>query len=935
MAKQSESPLANLSSPQDLTPELLTAAGEVLSRSTLFALRRNYLDGPILENKVMKVIEGAISASPDVAFFEVEQVGKPINESEVDYFGAIQTALAASHDPRYALIFIISSDGMRNRIYFGVTGRAPGTQPALFANQLGQFLCSNWPGTRVRMVEDYKEIADKVHVPLSTFSHARAFTGIPSPKTEQKQAGADPQTLDKLMRGMRGKPYLYLVLAEPMPESRVVDTVDACNSLSGQIHGFMKTTLSLGKSSGTSDTVSSSESESSSTSTSKSESTSDSESKSKGVLGTAMEGGSGAAKGLKMAGMGGVAALLTVAGGPFLLSGMMGMFGQLLPSTSGSSSKSESLSESESLSRSISSSTSEGITTGESMTFGQEVLNKHAEECTRLLSETVNRFEVARSQGCWNVGVYILSDQAESASQAQAQLKALVSGHKSSFEPIRVHKLDPVWDGQVQVALDAFTQPHLMLSAPDDGEPIQHPLGELYQGLTTPLNTEELSLLINLPRREMPGLSVQSTATFSLNPPELEGNKRIMSLGTVLEGGEEIKGLEYKIDLDSLTRHVFITGITGSGKSNTCRRFIEEMMAQKTNFMVIEPAKDEYVQLALAYNNSGKFKKKIAVYMPGRDDWGGQKLDQLKVNPFDIIRLEGAHTNVMPHMDRLKSIFNASFPMYEILPVILEEGLVDLYESQGWLEDDELPPDGAGAPTLSQLQARIGDLVAAKGYEQRITDNITAALKTRIGSLLRGWKGKLFDHSFSTPWAKLFDRPVVINLSQMGDDADKCFTMALILNFLYEYRQAQHEVAGSPESASLQHLAIFEEAHRILRAAPPGSSGDSNPAAKMGEMFSDILAEIRAYGQGLGIIDQVPSKLVPDALKNTNLKIVHRLVSADDRDAMASALALEEDQPQIIARLKVGQTIISGIQDDMASWVKVFYTPIPEVKKEA
>ena len=875
-----------------------------------------------------------MQAAPDVAFFEVEQVGKPINESEVDYFGAIQTSLAACHDPRYALIFAISSDGMRNRIYFGVTGRAPGTQPALFANQLGQFLCSNWPGTRVRMVEDYKEIADKVHVPLSTFSHARAFTGIPSPKTEQKQGGADPQTLDKLMRGMRGKPYLYLVLAEPMPESQVVDTVDACNSLAGQIHGFMKTTLSMAKSSGTSDTVSSSESESTSTSTSKSESTSDSESKSKGVLGTAMEGGSGAAKGLKMAGMGGVAALLTVAGGPFLLSGMMGMFGQLLPSTSGSSSKSESLSESESLSRSISSSTSEGITTGESMTFGQEVLNKHAEECTRLLGETVNRFEVARSQGCWNVGVYILSDQAESASQAQAQLKALVSGYKSAFEPIRIHKLDPVWDGQVQVALDAFTQPQLLLAAPDDGEPIQHPLGNLYQGLTTPLNTEELSLLINLPRREMPGLSVQSTATFSLNPPELEGKKRIMSLGTVLEGGEEIPGLAYNIDLDSLTRHVFITGITGSGKSNTCRRFIEEMMAQKTNFMVIEPAKDEYVQLALAYNNSGKFKKKIAVYMPGRKDWGGQKLDQLKINPFDIIRLEGAHTNVMPHLDRLKSIFNASFPMYEILPVILEEGLVDLYDSQGWLEDDELPPDGAGAPTLSQLQARIGDLVAAKGYEQRITDNITAALKTRIGSLLRGWKGKLFDHSFSTPWAKLFDRPVVINLSQMGDDADKCFTMALILNFLYEYRQAQHEVAGSPESAGLQHLAIFEEAHRVLRAAPHGASGDANPAAKMGEMFSDILAEIRAYGQGLGIIDQVPSKLVPDALKNTNLKIVHRLVSADDRDAMASALALEEDQPQIIARLKVGQTIISGIQDDMASWVKIFYTPIPEFKPE-
>ncbi|MBN1266383.1 MAG: ATP-binding protein [Anaerolineales bacterium] len=925
--------LANLDSTQELTPELLTAAGEVLSRSTLFALRRNYLDGPILENQIMRVIEGSIPTSPDVAFFEVVQVGKPVDERSVDYFSAIQTSLAACLDPRYALIFAISSDGIRNRIYFGVTGRAPGTQPALFADQLGQFLCSNWPGTRVRMVEDYKEIADKIHVPLSTFSHARAFTGIPSSKTENTQMSTDPQTLDRLMRGMRGKPYLYLVLAEPLPESRVADTVDACNSLSGQIHGFIKTTLSMGRSTGTSETVSTSESESSSTSTSRSESSSDSESKSKGVLGSAIENSSGAARGLKLAGMGGVAALLTAAGGPFLLSGMMGMFGQLLPSTSDSSSSSESLSESESLSRSVSSSTSGGATTGESMTFGQEVLNKHAEECTRLLSETVSRFEVARSQGCWNVGVYLLSDQAESVSQAQAQLKALVSGHKSAFEPVRVHRLDPVWDGQVQVALDAFTQPRLILTAPEDGQPIEHPLGNLFQGLTTPLNTEELSLLVNLPRREMPGLSVQSTASFSLNPPELGEGQRIMRLGNVLEGGEEIGELPYNVDLDALTRHVFITGITGSGKSNTCRRFIEELLHNQVNFMIIEPAKDEYVRLALGYNASGMFEQKIAIYMPGRDDWGGQQLQQLHINPFDIIRLKGAHVNVMPHMDRLKSIFNASFPMYEILPVILEEGLVDLYESQGWLEE-KLPPDGVGAPMVSQLHARIGGLVADKGYEERITSNITAALKTRLSSLMRGWKGNLFDHAFSTPWADLFDRPVVINLSQMGDDADKCLTMALILNFLYEYRQAQHEAAGSPESATLQHLAIFEEAHRVLRAAPRGAAGDANPAAKMGEMFADILAEIRAYGQGLGIIDQVPSKLVPDALKNTNLKIVHRLVAADDRDAMANALALTEDQPQIIARLKVGQAIISGIQDDMASWVKIFYTPLPEVKQK-
>ncbi len=171
------------------------------------------------------------------------------------------------------------------------------------------------------------------------------------------------------------------------------------------------------------------------------------------------------------------------------------------------------------------------------------------------------------------------------------------------------------------------------------------------------------------------------------------------------------------------------------------------------------------------------------------------------LNPFDIIRIKGALVQVMPHLDRLKSIFNASFPMYEILPVILEEALVDLYASQGWLED-ALPPENIQCPTLAQLHDRITALVRGKGYEQRITDNITAALRTRISSLMRGWKGRLFNQSASTPWADLFDRPVVINLQQMGDDADKCLTMALLMNFMYEYRQAQHESAAHRNPAS-------------------------------------------------------------------------------------------------------------------------------------
>ena len=42
------------------------------------------------------------------------------------------------------------------------------------------------------------------------------------------------------------------------------------------------------------------------------------------------------------------------------------------------------------------------------------------------------------------------------------------------------------------------------------------------------------------------------------------------------------------------------------------------------------------------------------------------------------------------------------------------------------------------------------------------------------------------------------------------------------------------------------------------------SAESANPRGKAVEMFSDILAEIREYGEGFIIVDQVPAKLAPD-----------------------------------------------------------------------
>lgn len=38
------------------------------------------------------------------------------------------------------------------------------------------------------------------------------------------------------------------------------------------------------------------------------------------------------------------------------------------------------------------------------------------------------------------------------------------------------------------------------------------------------------------------------------------------------------------------------------------------------------------------------------------------------------------------------------------------------------------------------------------------------------------------------------------------------------------------------------------------------------------------------------IAEQIPTKLAPDTLKNTNLKIVHRTVAREDREAVGKAM---------------------------------------------
>jgi len=195
--------------------------------------------------------------------------------------------------------------------------------------------------------------------------------------------------------------------------------------------------------------------------------------------------------------------------------------------------------------------------------------------------------------------------------------------------------------------------------------------------------------------------------------------------------------------------------------------------------------------------------------------------------------------------------------------------------------------------------------VETSGYEPVVKMNIEAALRTRIASLELGGKGPLFNTAASIPLEAVLRRPTVIELKSIPDE-EKAFVTALILSNMVEYLEAKGASKG------LRHFTLVEEAHRLL---PNISTEKGDPEAAdarriMVQHFANMLSEVRAYGEGLGVVEQIPTKILPDAIKNTATKIAHRVPAADDRGVLAGAMMMTEEQSLALEALRPGEALV-------------------------
>ncbi len=542
---------------------------------------------------------------------------------------------------------------------------------------------------------------------------------------------------------------------------------------------------------------------------------------------------------------------------------------------------------------------SDSIATTKGNSISIEYIEKNAQEWLKYLDEVIiPRLDYGKGKGLFITSAFLLSSNNSNIIKLGNTMKSLYSGKKGNKIPLSLHLLDEKKskDKAIINQLKNFQIPSGLISNLSKNEKISRTvLSQFFKDdvfyMGNWITTNELSLIAGLPQKEVVGLLLKEEVEFGLNFNLKVKKENRIHLGKLIQSGRELKESKVFIDKDNLDKHIFITGVTGSGKTTTCQKILID---SNIPFLVIEPAKTEYRSLLKKFND-------ILIFTLGKND-----VAPFKLNPFEFF----PHESITSRVDMIKASIEASFDMEAAIPQIIETAIYKCYEDYGWNistnenEQFENPfADGINAfPTLENLVNKIEKVVDFQGFDARLKNDYIGSIKARLQGLLVGSKGLMLNTKRSIDFKELVTKKVILEIEEIKSGSEKSLIMGFVLINLIEAVKSKHK-----EDKNFKHITLIEEAHRLLSKITYGDSSNKKQGV---EVFSDMLAEVRKYGESLIIVDQIPNKLIPEVLKNTNTKIVHKLFAQDDKDAIGNTMALSDEQKNFLSNLETGRAIL-------------------------
>ena len=534
-------------------------------------------------------------------------------------------------------------------------------------------------------------------------------------------------------------------------------------------------------------------------------------------------------------------------------------------------------------------------TIGKSEGINQSFTNYNIKHALEILEAQMKRLELSTALGMWDFAAYVMSEDQNVANNVAHSYLALTQGEESYMSQAAIN----LWRGDMGEASGDAKEICNYLRE------LRHPLFGLNPNITaksptynvyppivtatTNLSGKELAYSLNFPRKSIPGLPVIECAEFGRNIATFDiipECKEQIELGSIFHMHHE-ENAKVQLSKESLASHTFITGSTGSGKSNTVYQLLSEALAQGVRFMVVEPAKGEYKHIFGSDPDVSVFGTNPAV------------TPLLRINPFSFPK----EIHVLEHLDRLIEIFNVCWPMYAAMPAVLKDAVVKSYEDCGWDLVRSTNRYGEDLyPSFADVARNIREIIDTSEYNSDNKGAYKGSLLTRLRSLTNGINGMIFTCDEIAD-SDLFDHNAIIDLSRVGSSETKSLIMGMLVLKLQEYRMA----STSGMNEKLKHITVLEEAHNLLkRTSTEQTSEGANLLGKSVEMLANAIAEMRTYGEGFVIADQAPGLLDLSVIRNTNTKIIMRLPDRTDRELVGRAANLNDDQITELAKLPCG-----------------------------
>lgn len=811
-------------------------------------VKRSYLND-LTEHEVIPLAEHQ-KKFQSIRLYKVDKLiydkSEDVNDKLVSVFNTVQNT-------RSALVMILRGLPDSVELYLGVQSNR---EVSVAEKVFGKSLLGNFPGSIATKVPQ-PEVADLLTEITKIDEDSMNMTClnvIPAIRNEDDFI----QGVEKFVDTMKGEEYVCMLIASSVDAQECEERLRGYEQLYTTLFPMSNMTLSQGTSKGTTltDSYSSSISKSVTDSIAKTvgqhTSTSRNTGFNIGFFGMGFNTGGGSSSGA---------------------------------STSDTTSIATSRQESESTSHSRA--LSESINSNMSVNYKDKMI----EDTLESIERRIERIKDCMNFGMWECAAYFMAPNLQTSVVSANVFRSLMLGDDNKSEKSFMNlfgRREYLSTSRAIESLRYCRHPSFRINLSNQ---------EHLVSATEYLSGKELPLLFSLPRKSVSGVTVTSMAEFGRNIVHINGNNnaedQALKIGRVSHMNQ-VEDTPVKLDLQSLRSHCFVTGSTGSGKSNTTFTLISQLLQPENNipFLVVEPAKGEYkhafagvpgISIFTTTHSSGRF---------------------LKINPFKF----NPNLHVLEHLDRLIEIFNTCWEMYAAMPAILKDAIERIYEKVGWdlMNSIYLPGGEPHYPTFKDLLSELPEIINQSGYSSDTKGDYTGALVTRVNSLTNGIVGQIFCDSYDINDQELFDGSAIVDLSRVGSSETKSLIMGILVLKLTEHRMATAPANNAP----LRHITILEEAHNLLKNTNNNPGGASAIIAKSVEMICNSIAEMRTYGEGFILVDQSPSSVDIAAIKNTNTKIVMRLPEMKDCESIGHSISLNDQQILELSKLRTGTAVV-------------------------